>query len=129
MLEVHLVVIDSNFGDLQQQRHRRCMHLQCKLDKATEMRINVASIAIFVITIVPLITFATTYALAFTRHDFPLHDAVPFLSLSISLPPESCIGTFGLVITANAASVLMVAKRYMQLLSFTRIAPSRLAVC
>ena len=92
------------------------------------MRFNVVWIAIWVISIVPLITFATTYALAFTRNDFPLHDAVPFLSLSISLPPESCIGTFGLVITANAASVLMVAKRYMQLVSFARIAPSRLSV-
>ena len=76
---------------------------------------------IYIIAILPSITIITTYIIASRKHQ--LEQMIPFVSFSINYPPgklavtsclirisESCIGTFGVSISAFTLFCIMFVK-------------------
>eukprot|EP01114_Cavostelium_apophysatum_P009272 TRINITY_DN22374_c0_g1_i1.p1 TRINITY_DN22374_c0_g1~~TRINITY_DN22374_c0_g1_i1.p1 ORF type:complete len:242 (-),score=15.88 TRINITY_DN22374_c0_g1_i1:31-756(-) len=66
-------------------------------------------ILIAIIGLLPSVTIITTYILASDRHELN-GQKIPFISFSINYPPESCIGTFGVSISAFTLFCIMFTK-------------------
>jgi len=60
------------------------------------------------ITVLPVVTILVCYNMA-KMHNH-LHQMIPFISYSINYPPEQCIGTFGVSISAFVLFALMFVK-------------------
>jgi len=65
-------------------------------------------ILIWILAILPTITIAVCYYIGSERHE--LQQKIPFISYSIDKPPESCIGTFGVSISAFVIFAIMFTK-------------------